>query len=186
MTTRVSTTRPAFSMIEMVLVVIIIGVIAAIAAPRFAEAGSGRRLSSASKIIERDISSIQLRAKATGKIHTLVFYPASDMYIALEGTDIRKDAIVFMRELDEAPLSLDLARTDIGDNQDIVISAFGGFDKAFTVTVADDGIEREVSFTANGFTRPAITETDTDLEVDVKVLEVEIKLDSGFGLSLSS
>ena len=168
-----TTTRTAFSMIELVMVVLIMGIIVAIAAPRFVDAGSGRRLASAKKVIERDINSIQLRAKATGKIHTLAFYPANEIYLAVEGTNIRKEAVVLMRELDEEPFSLDLARTNIGGDQNIVISAFGKFEKAFAVSIADGGVELLVSFEADGFTRPTVTETDSPSVIKAAEVVVE-------------
>ena len=67
--------RPAFSMIEMVLVVSIMAIIVTIAAPKFADAESGRSLQSAKSVIESDINAIKLRARATGKEHVLADPP---------------------------------------------------------------------------------------------------------------
>jgi len=185
MSTRLSTTRPAFSMIELVLVVVIMGIIVTIAAPRFADAGSGRRLNAATSVIERDINAIQLRAKASGKVHTLKFYPDDEMYVAFEGTDINRNAIVLSRQLDADPLSVGLSRTNIGGDETIVISAFGEFEKSFTVRVIDEGIEKEVQFTATGFTRDVVTESDDVLEIKTGILDLSLgegglKLDLGF------
>ena len=168
------TTRNAFSMIEMTLVIFIVGVIVAIAAPKFADAGSGRRLGAAQNVIERDINAVKLRAKATGKVHTVVFYPNDEMYVAFEGTDIKRDAIVFARELDTEPLNVDLSRTNIGGDQNILVSAFGELEKSFAVRVLDDGIEREVAFESTGFTRSTVKETDSVLEIKTGILDLEL------------
>ena len=178
--TRHTTTRTAFSMIELVMVVLILGVIVTIAAPRFADAGSGRRLSSGAKIIQRDIETIQLRAKATSKKHTIVFYPSRNTYMAFEGTSIEKDAVVLVRELAEEPLGLELNRTNIGDNQDIVISGFGDLEKSFTLEIGHSGTARDIAFVADGFTRTTMTMVDT-----FNTVRTSVSLDSGV-LSLSA
>ncbi len=175
----------AFSLLEMTLVIVIVGVIATIAAPKFADSGSGRRLGAAQNVIERDINAIKLRAKATGKVHTIVFYPDDEMYVAFEGTDIKRDAIVFARELDTEPLNVELSRTNIGGDQNILVSAFGELEKSFAVRVFDDGIEREVQFAATGFTRDVVTESDDVLEIKTGILDLSLgegglKLGLGF------
>lgn len=184
MNTHLSKARPAFSMIELVLVVVIMGIIVTIAAPKFADAGSGRRLNAATSVIERDINAIQLRAKASGKVHTLKFYPDDEMYVAFEGMDINRNAIVLSRQLDVDPLSVELSRTNIGGDETIVISAFGEFEKSFAVRVLDDGVERQVNFTADGFTRDVVTESDDVLEIKTGILDLSLgegglKLDLG-------
>jgi len=168
------TTRYAFSMIEMVLIVVIMGIIVAIAAPRFADAGSGRRRNAAMNAIQRDVETVQLRAKATGKMHTIVFYPDEEMYVAFEGTDIKREAIVLARELDAQPLGVELSRTDIGGDNNIVVSVFGELEKGFRVRVIDDGIEKEVEFTAAGFTREAVTESDSVVEIKTGIADLSL------------
>jgi len=156
------------------MVIVIIGVIAAIAMPRFADAGSGRRLSAAKRLLTQDVESIQLRARVTGKTHTIVFYPSSEMYVAFEGTDIKRDAIVLSRDLTIEPLTLELSRTTIGGDHSIVVSPFGDLEKGFTIGLIDDGTEIAVVFASDGFTRPTVTVTDA--VVDIKSMVDELKL----------
>lgn len=180
---RSAATTRAFSLIEMTLVVVIMGIIVAIAAPRFADAGSGRRLSAAMGVIERDIETIQLRARATGKVHTIAFYPADDMYVAFEGTEIVRNAIVFSRILSSEPLGVDLSRTNIGSEQRIVVSQTGDLEKSFTIGIFDDGIEKTISFTGVGFTPPSVIETDPVVEIKTGIIDVSIG-SGGLGVDL--
>lgn len=161
-------------MIEMVMVISIIGIIVAITVPRFSDASSGRRLSAAEDTLIGDIETIKLRARATGKMHTIQFYPAEELYVVFEGTDIDRNAIVLSRELDADPFSLDLARTTIGGDQRIVVSEHGELEKDFSVGISDGGIEILVAFTGVNFTPPVVTETDTVIEIKTGLLDLKI------------
>lgn len=163
------------------MVIVIMGIIAAIAAPKFADAGSGRRLSAGQSLIEKDIDIVKLRARATGKLHLIVFYPDEDMYVVFEGTAVDRDAIVMARSLDDSTLQLDLSRTNIGGNEDIVVSELGQLEKNFTVGIMDQGIEKLISFTGVGFTRPSVSHTDSVLEINSGVLNLSV---GGRGLSI--
>lgn len=171
-----------FSLIELVMVIMIVGVIAAIAAPRFTDAGSGRRLNAAQKVILDDIKTIKLRARATGKPHTIKFYPNNDMYVAFEGLDINKSAIVLARTLTDEPLNLQLARTNLDIDQTVLVSPMGDLEKSFSVAIANQGAEKIVDITGVGFSRQAVTETDT--VVDIKTGIVDVSLGGG-GLKIN-
>lgn len=181
MSTRARPARSGFSMIEMVLVVVIMGVIVAIAAPRFADAESGRNLSSAKRMIESDIKSLQLRARATGKEHVIVFYPDKETYVAFEGTDIDRNAIVLSRTLTNDPASVELTRTDIGGDENIVVNVFGELEKDFQVGISDDGTEILVSFGGTDFTRGTVTEVDTAEDIKTESEKFEL---TGAGLDV--
>jgi prepilin-type N-terminal cleavage/methylation domain-containing protein len=182
-TTRHSTTRAAFSMIEVIMVILVMGIIATIAAPRFADAGTGRKLNAAISIVEDDIDSVKLRARATGKSHLIVFYPADEMYVAFEGLEIDRNQIVLARSLDSSTLDVELSRTNIGDNEDIVVSELGELEKDFSIGVMNQGIEEIISFTGVGFTRPTVTETDSVVEIKTGILDVSLG-EGGLGLKL--
>ena len=173
-TTRHSTTRAAFSMIEVIMVIFVLGIIATIAAPRFADAGSGRRLQAAESLIQKDIEIVKLRARATGQMHLLRFYPADDMYVAFEGAEVKRDAIVLARVLSDSTLEIDLSRTNIGGDEDIFVSELGKLEKDFSIGIKDQGIEKVISFTGVGFTRPSVTETDSLLEIETGVLDIKV------------
>lgn len=175
-------TRDAFSMIEMVLVVFIMGIIVAIAAPKFADAESGRKLSSAKRTLESDIQTIKLRARATGKDHLIVFYPNDEMYVVFEGLDIDREQIAFARILTDSPIGVELSRTNIGGDENIVVNAYGELEKDFSIGLLQNGTEIVASFSGTGFTRGTVTEVDTEEDVKNETATLVI---SGLGLDVS-
>jgi len=137
----------AFSMIELVIVVAITGIVAAIAVPKFADAGSGRRISAAKRTLIADVEMAQLRARATSKAHVIKFYPDENSYIIVEGTDIKRESVILTRDFDPDPYSIGINRTSLGTNQYAVISAFGDISPTFVVGLIHDNIETAVIFT---------------------------------------
>jgi len=165
------TDRRAFSMIEMVIVITIVTIAAAIVTPRFVDASSGRRLSAASKTLESDIELITRRARLRSKTHTIAFYPGRNLFVAFEGDAIDKDAIVFARDFDDEPFLIDIFDTTLADDH-VAVTPYGDLGKAFTVRLEDDGIKVAIVF--NGLTNRTIPVnlTDTGVDIDAGVLQL--------------
>ena len=164
-------------MIELVIVVAITGIIAAIAVPKFADAGSGRRVSAAKRTLIADVEMAQIRARAGSKIHVIRFYPDENSYIIVEGTDIKRDAVILSRDFDSDPYSIGIKRTNLGTDQFVVISAFGEISPAFAVGLLNDGIETIVSF--GGIEDIGVVPAETITIAEVK----EVTLDAIKGVS---
>ncbi len=166
-----------FSMLEMVIVVSIIGIMATIAIPRFADAGSGRRLSAAKRTLINDIESAQIRARATSKVHVIKFYPSENRYIIVEGEDIRREAVILVRDFDEDPFALGINRTSLGGDEYAVISVYGDMTPGFTVGLLDGGIEIrvEIGGVAGFGVTPTLTLTDGEAVVLESLKMVDVK-----------
>ena len=164
-------TRPTvhygFSLIELVIVISIIGIVSAIAVPRFTDAAAGRRLSAAKRTLIADIEYAKLRARATSKIYVIVFYPSKNKYILAEGTDVRVGTIVFTRDFDDNPYKIGIARTNLGGQEYSVVTPFGELSPGFTVGLTDNDVEITVPFT--GIPSIGITPTIDNNAGDVTV-----------------
>ncbi len=140
-----STTRRAFSMFEMVIVITIIGVVATIAIPKFADAGSGRRLSAAKKTLLEDIELAKLRSRSTSKMHLIKFYPDRNMYILVEGIDIKRETVILKRDFSESPYTVNLVKTSLGIDNTAAITVYGDVSPAFTVGIRDQGTDIDIA-----------------------------------------
>ena len=74
----------AFSLIELVIVIVIIGIIAAIAVPRYASSLDNYRASLAARKVAADVAMAQAVARAASRSVTVTFDPALDHY-TIEG-----------------------------------------------------------------------------------------------------
>jgi len=160
-----------FSMIELVLVVVIIGMVTAIAMPKFAHAGSGRRLSAAQKTLLADIETAKLMARVSSKPHLIKFYPAQNIYIIVEGLKIKRSKIVLSREFDPEPYRLGISRTSLGINQYATITPYGDASPGFSVGLIDEGTE--ITVVIDGIADVALTVVDqiVDIQADLKLLQ---------------
>ena len=164
-------------MIEMVIVMMIIGIIAAIALPRFAEADSGRRLSAARRTLLSDIETVKLRARATSKVHVIKFYIDKDKYIVFEGTELNRAAVVFARDFNDEPYGVNLNRTSLGVETQAAITVYGEISPAFTVGILDNNIEITVDIAGGADHGIPITGSLTSDEVDsVKVADIAVEV----------
>ncbi len=145
MSTIRSTTRRAFSMFELVIVITIIGIVATIAIPKFADAGSGRRLSAAKKTLLEDIELAKLRARSTSKMHLIKFYPEKNMYILVEGIDINRESVIVKRDFSGSPYTLNLVKTSLGKEGTAAITVYGDVSPAFTVGLQNQGSDIEIA-----------------------------------------
>lgn len=175
--------RGGFSLLEMIMVIAIIGVVAAIVMPKFADAGTGRRLSAAKRALEGDVEIAKRLARAKSITHTLKFYPAQDMYVIIEGTDIKKEAVVLARDLSLDPYGVDLSRTDRTDDY-VFITPYGDLSDSIAVGLLENGIEIKVGLEGRGISDATLTESDSDLAVNLGPVELSVDLTDGVGLGL--
>ena len=157
-------------MMELVIVITIIGVMSTIAIPKFADAGSGRRLSSARKVLVSDIESTKIRARATAKIHIIKFYKDENRYIIFEGKELSRSAIVLVRDFDEDPYSVGIRDTSLGADSYAVITVYGDVSPGFTVGIIDN--KTEIQAVIAGIADVGLSATDSISDDDVKAASV--------------
>lgn len=157
-----------FSLLELIIVIVIIGVVTAVAMPKFAHAGSGRRLSAAKKTLLSDIAMVKLRARATSRVHLIKFYPDEEIYIIVEGTEITRDSIILSRDLKVDPFNLGISRTSLGVNPYATITVYGDVSPGFSIGIIDDGVEIPVVVDGVADVGLSIVESIVDIQYEIQ------------------
>lgn len=157
--------RSGFSLLELVIVVAIMGIIAAIAVPKFGEASDGRRLQAARSVILNDIETAKLRARATSKQHVIQFYPEKEMYAIFEGNEVRGGAIVLSRILSDDPFNIEIHRTDLSGAMVAVITPFGDLSPPIRVQIVENSTTLVVDLEGIADTGRTPVVTDTVEEI---------------------
>ena len=138
----------AFSLVELLLVVCILAVMAALAVPRYATALDDYRAEHAARRIASDIASAQVIARATATSQSITFSPDADSYQLPAAVAGNSPATTTLRD---APFNADLAAVAFapaGQTQSTPVLTFNGFGVANAggfVTVRAGGSSRTIS-----------------------------------------
>jgi prepilin-type N-terminal cleavage/methylation domain-containing protein len=169
-------TRRAYTLIELVLVLVIMGTIAAIAMPRLSQSLARQRVEGAADRIVSDLTYARALARTSSSSVTVTFDPSRNRY-AIPGPDpLRNTGAPYIVDLSLDPYRATMlggAAASVGAGTPITGSAngtfaitFDGFGEASTtgwIVVKSGGISREVSLDSSA--RTTITRvTDTEVK----------------------
>lgn len=122
--------RGAFSLVEVVLVVVIVGILAAIAVPRLADSNALYRVETAAKRVEADIHLAQDLARSLSSQHNLVFRAGSTAYV-IEPASADASPLeaaqtgARITDLDVAPFKARVMKANFGGSDTLSFDAFG-------------------------------------------------------------
>lgn len=137
------TTR-GFTLMELVMVMALAGIFAAIAVPRYGNALSRYRVDLAAKRIAADLALAQHRAKVAGASRTVTFNVASSSYQLAAIADFQKPSVNYSVNLTQSPYVAKLISVNLGGDSSIVFNGYGMPDSGGTLTVASGVHERVI------------------------------------------
>jgi prepilin-type N-terminal cleavage/methylation domain-containing protein len=115
----------AFNLLELVLVMGIIGVMAAIAAPRFANATTAYRADAAAKRVAADLALAQSNARITGSNQAVVFDTAANQVQLTGYADPDRPSLTYTIRLGDGPYQATLVSADFAGGNTLTFTAFG-------------------------------------------------------------
>ncbi len=126
-----------FSLIELVMVMVVLGTLAAIAAPRITAAQAGNRLTAAEQRLEHEFAAVGALARAKGAAHTVQIHLVSNELRVFEGTPSNLGAQVSSVDFDAEPYGVTFTSTTIGHPSGYVgVDAFGMYEAVAKVRIA--------------------------------------------------
>lgn len=128
--------RPAFTLIELALVLAIVAIFAAIAAPRLAEASQRRRLQAAGQRLAVDIAMVRERARNVSSNSTMSFAREGYRWRASTGASSTPATEIL---LSDPPYLAAITAISAGGDHDIVFDGYGAADSKLQLTVAVGG-----------------------------------------------
>jgi type II secretory pathway pseudopilin PulG len=160
-----TTPRRAFTIVEAVLVMTIIGIMASIALPRYAGFVAREQVQSAARRIVTDLSLAQRQARINSASRSVVFDAAAESYTLLNLSDPDRPSRTYQVSLKNEPYRADIVSASLGGDATLVYDGYGAPDSNGTIVIAV-GKYRQTITVDNGTGRSRMAAT-----VEVVALE---------------
>ena len=142
---RTTLANSAFSLLELVLVMGIVGVVAGMAAPRFTNATMRYRIAMAARRIAADLSLAQSWAKTSSKSQTVAFDLAGARYRMTGVRTLDNRSLNYEVNLGGDPHLVTLVSADFGGDPNVTFDAYGAPDSGGTVVILAQGTQKTIT-----------------------------------------
>lgn len=143
-----NTQRSAFSLMELIIVMMIVAILAAVGTPRLFDSLKFHHVESATKRIVLDIEQARQRAVSTSTVQTVQFTPASHSYSLPGVPHPDHPSVAYSVELSAAPYFVSLSLVDFQGGTDLQLDHYGTADKDGQIIVSSGSHQRTITVTA--------------------------------------
>ena len=140
--------RSGFSVVELTLVALIVGIIAAAAVPRFSDALARYRTDAAAQRVAADLNYARQVAMNHGVTQPVAFTLATNSYSMANTPHPDSPGLTYDVDLMSTQYPATLAVVDFGGSTTVTFDIFGLPDAGGSVTVDSDGNQRIVNLDA--------------------------------------
>ena len=137
--------RRAFSLIELMLVVAIMAVFAAMAAPRYTDALYRYRADAAARRIAADLTMAQSKARSLATSRSVVFSISGKSYQIPNETDLNLSGGAYSVNLGSAPYYVAIGTVSFNGNASVTFNGYGVPNNAGSVQVTAGNVVRTIS-----------------------------------------
>jgi len=139
--------RPArgFTLLELLLVLAIVGVITAIAAPRYHASATRYRAEAAARRVVSDLTLARSRARASSASRTVIFSVDSDQYTIVGVRHPDRPSEDYRTVLSAEPYKAQIVSAAFGGSEKVTFNGFGVPDSGGGVVVQAGSIQKKVS-----------------------------------------
>ena len=141
--------RRAFSLIELLLVVAILAIFAAITAPRYAASLNRFRAEAAARRIAYDLSFAQSRARSMSAARTITFNVSGNSYQLTGEADLTSPTNTYSVNLAADPYFVSITTLSFGGNPSVTFNGYGVPNTAGYVQIGVGGLTKQISIDAD-------------------------------------
>lgn len=144
--------RPdAFTLVEITIVLLIVGIITAVAAPRLFDALSYHRAESAALRIRRDLQLARRIARTQSSQQSVQFVTVSNSYTLPGVADFDRSGRTYTVQLGDSTTMATLDTANFGGDAEVIFDGYGLPDTSGAVTIQVGNYQRTVTVEPDGF-----------------------------------
>jgi type II secretion system protein H len=144
------TLRSGFTLIELVVVVLIMGIMAAAAAPRYSEAMASYRVNAAANRVAADLRMIRQYARKTSVVQSVQFDAVANSYTAPSMPDLNQPSVAYAVNLTASEYVADVTSATFGGGSTIQFDIYGRPNQTGSVSLQSGNRTRTISVDAVG------------------------------------
>ncbi len=139
-----------FTLVELLLVMLIMGITSAMAVPRFANFMAQSRLDSAARRIVTDLRAASNHAKHRSKTKTVTFDIAGNSYDISGLNSLTHKNQNYIVQLDEEPYTVTIVSVNFGGNATLTYDGYGRPDSGGTIVISVGAAQRTLTLSNAG------------------------------------
>ena len=136
--------RDALTLIDVVIVVLIMGIVSAVAVPRFADSLHRRRVDAAARRIKADLQWIRQTAMASSASLSVQFYPLTGTYECAGISHLDRPGRPYVVDLTIHPYQVQLATASFGGASTLQFNRYGQPLAGGGISVRSGGFQQTV------------------------------------------
>jgi prepilin-type N-terminal cleavage/methylation domain-containing protein len=140
--------RLAFTLLELVMVIVIMALMATLAAPRYANSLNRYRVEVAARRVAMDLSYAQARARATCSTRSISFDKSTSTYTLIAESDLNKPGSNYIIDLTQPPYRTTIVSVTFGGGGTLSFNGFGVPNTAGTVRIRCGNQTRNINVDA--------------------------------------
>ena len=140
--------RQGFSLLELVMVIAIMCIVAAIAVPRYAQAAARYHIDVAARRIVQDLTLASRQARNAGASRTVTFNATGTQYTISDLAGLDKAAQGYRVDLLAEPYCSRIDSADFGGDRAVIFNGFGQADSGGQVVLKSGDLTRTITLDA--------------------------------------
>jgi prepilin-type N-terminal cleavage/methylation domain-containing protein len=141
----IRTPRPAFSLVELMICIAIMGVLAALAIPRYANATSNYRADAAARRIAADLALARSQARLISKPLTVAFNKSSNSYQINGMTDLFHRSTTYSVQISADPYYASFVNIVFNGAAQVTFDQYGVPSTGGTVTISVGTVSKSIT-----------------------------------------
>ena len=137
--------RRAFTLIELAIVLLILGILAGVAAPKYADALARFRVEAAAKRVAIDMRYARSRAIERSETQTVEFFPTTERYSFANALHPTRGRTGYHVDLIDEGFEVDLVSANFGGAESMSFDHRGEASVAGAITLTSGGYTRTIS-----------------------------------------